>query len=138
MLIQFEYQTSKGVISIDLDITPISVINDDIVSFLDNLKKSFSFSKKEFIDLINNFVSIRFSTHTSHSFTLFATTNQINQQLFYPICDEPKAKTKYLCKTTELGIELFGILENLLEIEEGMEDLSKQYLLDYVELIKLR
>lgn len=62
MKVNFNYQTSKGVISIDLDITPISVINDDIVSFLDNLKKTFSFSKKEFIDLINNFISIRFST----------------------------------------------------------------------------
>ena len=76
MRIQYEYTSEKGLVSIDTNIEQFTnTETDDAVEWFHNIKKVFGFNKKTFILLLETYYAIRFTSHTTSSYTLFGTTN---------------------------------------------------------------
>lgn len=138
MNINFQYKSNKGSKLVNTNIEPFFILdNFETSEKIDSVGKLFGFNKKTYLSLLEHFIAIRFSNHTPYSYTLFSTINKIDTQLFNPICDEPKQRVKYLCKMSDLGIELMGIFENLFLIADETEEITKQFLLDYLELKRI-
>jgi hypothetical protein len=138
MKIHFEYETEKGLIEVRTEIEPI-IIKDsgEEIVWLNNLKKEFKFSKKLFIEVLEHWCAIRFSRHTTQSYTIWGTQKAIPANFFYPITrEEPKSKKSYLCALTGVGVQLIELLDSLIQTEDDFEDFVKQWFSDYLTFLK--
>ena len=138
MHINIEFKTTKGIQSVDTNIEPIIIKdNGEEIVWFNNFKKQFGFSKKLFIEVIEHWCSIRFSKHTTQSYTLWGTLNQIPADFFYPVTvGEPKQKTKYLCKLSDTGVKLIEFLDSVILIPDDYEEFAEQWFKDYLTFLK--
>ena len=138
MKFNLDYRTTKGITSIDVDVQSIFIKdNGEEIVWFNNLKKQLGFSKKLFIEVLEHWCSIRFTKHTTQSYTLWGTINQIPADFFYPVTiGEPKLKTKYLCRLSETGVKLIEFLDSVILIPDDYEEFAEQWFKDYLTFLK--
>ena len=137
MRIQFEYTSEKGLMPIDTNLEQFTnPESDGAIEWFHNLKKVFGFNKKTFILLLETYYAIRFTNHTTSSYTLFGTTNQFPLSFFEAATnDVVKPRVKYLFRLNEKGVELMNEFDSL--IPEGDENLLASFFIGYIELLKV-
>lgn len=137
MRIQYEYTSEKGLVSIDTNLEQFTnPETDGAVEWFHNIKKVFGFNKKTFILLLETYYAIRFTSHTTSSYTLFGTTNVFPLSFFEAATNDiVKPRVKYLFRLNQKGIELINEFDSL--IPEQNENLLASFFIGYLELLKI-
>ena len=116
MKLQFEYTSDKGLMLIDTNLEQFA--NPEIegaIEWFHNLKKVFSLNKKTFILLLEAYYAIRFTNHTTSSYTLFGTTNQFPLAFFEAATNtDVKSRVKYLFRLNGKCVELMNTFDSLI------------------------
>lgn len=139
MRIEFEYKSEKGLISIDVSLEKFTnTETEGAIEWFHNLKKVFGLNKKTFILLLEAYYAIRFTNHTTSSYTLFGTTNQFPLSFFEVATNEVvKSRVKYLFRLNEKGVELMNEFDSLIPFVEQDENLLASFFIGYIELLKV-
>lgn len=137
MKLQYEYNSDKGLVSIDTNLEQFTnPETDGAIEWFHNLKKVFGFNKKTFILLLETYYAIRFTKHTTSSYTLFGTINQFPAAFFEPATNlTVKSRAKFLFRLNEKGVELINELDSL--IPEQDENSLASFFIGYIELLKI-
>jgi len=133
MKIKFEYFNNK-LIEVDADIEALYIKNNgDEFYWFNNFKKVFLFSNKLFIQMLEHWVNIRFSKHTTSSYSIFETLKSIPADFFVPFGGDLKPKKKYLCALSETGVEFMQLLDSLIIVDE---EFVEGWFRDYLTFLK--
>lgn len=131
--LNFEYLNDKGKLVRIEEYEPIILLNNgETFLYLNKLKDIFKFNKKTYLMFLEMFYDIRFTNHTTSSWVIYGTINQLNSPFFVPIGHGTfKPKIKYLFKLSDKGVELYNNLEALLQVEdvEQAKEMIKGYIL---------
>lgn len=124
MHIDFDWLNDKGIkCSILQDIEP-KFITESQDGWLQTVQaqRLFGFDKKSWMMVIRMFYEIKFTRHSTSSWTTEGTINQCSFWFLTPVTNSTlKPKVKYLFRLSDKGVELYNILEGFFLVEEGFE-----------------
>jgi len=134
MTFEFEYLSDKGEI-ISITTEEPNHLKDDGESFvyLNRLRVLFKFNKKTFLMVLNMFCDIRFTRHTTSSWTTEGTITQFASPFLEAATNaQLRPRIKYIWRLSDKGIELYNTLEAILLVEDNSEESVLDFIKGYI------